>query len=152
MTNADATVECLRRWTLLLGVLQVMVGCLVGMTPPDAVPWFRGIVMAHIEFTINGILVVVLGLLLREMRLGRTALYTWFAALQLGSWTNGGAGVAAALLGQSSRFMPTINQKFPPPVAVDHPLPSGLLMVCGVAILLALFLSLWGLWRGRRPA
>ena len=46
----------LKRWTLFLGVLQITVGCLVGFIPPSAVAWFRGIVMAHIEFTANGVL------------------------------------------------------------------------------------------------
>ena len=54
------------------GVLQITVGCLVGFIPPSAVAWFRGIVMAHIEFTVNGVLLVV------------------------GTWANGAAGIAAA--------------------------------------------------------
>ena len=58
--NRDPLPESLRRWTLVLGVLQVLVGCLVGLVPPDSVAWFRGIVMAHIEFTANGALVIVL--------------------------------------------------------------------------------------------
>lgn len=139
----------IRQWTLLLGVLQVTVGCLVGFTPPDAVAWFRGVVMAHIEFTANGVLMIVLGLLVNEMRLGRGALLAWFGTLQLGTWTNGGAGFVAALLGQSSQLMPTLNEKFPPPHGTDHPLPTALLLVCGVSILVALLLTLWGLWRGR---
>lgn len=144
--------DSLRRWTLLLGVLQVTVGCLVGLTPPDAVAWFRGIVMAHIEFTANGVLMIVLGLLLNEMRLGRGALLAWFATLQLGTWTNGSAGFVAALLGTSTQLMPTLNEKFPPPHGTDHPLPTALLLVCAVSILAALLLTLWGLWRGRKPA
>ena len=64
----------IRRWTLFLGVLQVTVGCIVGFIPPTAVQWFRGIVMAHIEFTANGVLMVVLGFLLSEVELGDLAL------------------------------------------------------------------------------
>ena len=67
---SDHLVTSIRRWTLILGVLQVTVGCLVGLIPPGAVEWFRGIVMAHIEFTANGVLMIVLGLLVRELRLG----------------------------------------------------------------------------------
>ena len=54
--------EQIRYLTLLLGVIQVTFGCFVGFIPPTAVLWFRGIVMAHIEFTANGVLLVVLGL------------------------------------------------------------------------------------------
>ena len=49
----------LRRWTLILGVAQITLGCLVGFIPPAAVQWFRGIVMGHIEYTANGVLMVV---------------------------------------------------------------------------------------------
>jgi hypothetical protein len=71
----------LRRWTLLLGVLQITVGCVVGFTPPSAVPWFRRIVMAHIEYTANGVLMVASGFLVQEPRLGPGVLKAWFAIL-----------------------------------------------------------------------
>ena len=91
--------ETIRYWTLVLGVVQIIVGCGVGFIPPSAVAWFRGIVMAHLEFTANGVLMIVLGLLVRELRLGTAVMWVWFALLQIGTWTNGGAGVLAAFLG-----------------------------------------------------
>jgi len=148
----DKLKDTLRHWTLLLGVLQVTVGCLVGLVPPPAVAWFRGIVMAHIEFTANGVLMIALGFLLRELRLGPSALKAWFATLQIGTWTNGAAGVAAALIGASSKLMPTINEKFPPPNGTDNPIVSGLLQLCGVTILAALLLTLYGLLISRGTA
>ena len=150
--SRDSTVETVRRWTLALGVLQVLAGCLIGLVPPESVAWFRGIVMAHIEFTANGVLVIVLGLLVREFGLGRPALVAWFVLLQVGTWTNGASGVAAALIGQSSDFMPTINARHPPPVPGDSTLVSGLLMACALAIIGALLLTLVGLLRGGRRA
>src|SRR5712675_2317636 len=114
-TNIDDLKANLRRWTLILGVLQITVGCLVGFIPPPAVQWFRGIVMAHIEFTANGVLMVAFGFLVQELALSSTALKVWFATLQIGTWTNGAAGVAAAFIGSSSMLMPTLNEKFPPP-------------------------------------
>ena len=148
-TDIEALKSNIKRWTLILGVLQIMVGCMVGFIPPSAVAWFRGIVMAHIEFTANGVLMTVLGLLARELRLGRWALVAWFATLQIGTWTNGAAGVAAAFSGASSKLMPTINEKFPPPHGTDNPLVSGLLQACGVTILVALLLTLYGLVRAK---
>jgi hypothetical protein len=135
----------IRRWTLFLGVLQVTVGCVVGFLPPTVVQWFRGVVMAHIEFTANGVLMVVLGLLLNEMELGATALWAWFVALVLGTWTNGAAGVLAAFSGSSSKLMGTLNEKFPPPGGADNAGVTLLLMLCGVTIMIALLLSLYGL-------
>ena len=148
-TESNHLKETLRYWTLVLGVLQITVGCAVGFIPPSAVAWFRGIVMAHIEFTANGVLMVVFGFLVREMRLGRGALLAWFALLQVGTWTNGAAGVMAAFLGALSPLMPTLNEKFPPPHGTESALVSGTLQLCGVTIMAALVLSLVGLVRGR---
>ena len=148
-TNNDSLKANLRRWTLILGVLQITVGCLVGFIPPSAVAWFRGIVMAHIEFTANGVLMVAFGFLVGELRLSQTALKAWFALLQIGTWTNGAAGVAAAFIGATSPLMPTLNEKFPPPHGTDNPIVSGSLKLCGVTIMVALLLTLYGLLRAK---
>jgi hypothetical protein len=151
----DSLKERLKRWTLILGVLQITVGCIVGFIPPSAVAWFRGIVMAHIEFTANGVLMIAFGFLVREMRLSSLGLKIWFATLQAGTWTNGAAGVAAAFIGASSPLMPTLNEKFPPPSGTSNPVVSGLLQVCGVTIMVALLITLYGLLRSkgsRQPA
>ena len=151
-SDLDSLKETLRRWTLILGVLQITVGCLVGFIPPSAVAWFRGIVMAHIEFTANGVLMVVFAFVVQQLLLGRVALRVWFTMLQIGTWTNGAAGVAAAFLGASSKLMPTLNEKFPPPNGTDNPIVSGSLKLCGVTIMLALILTLYGLLRTRSSA
>lgn len=137
----------LKRWTLFLGVLQITVGCTIGFIPPSSVQWFRGIVMAHIEFTANGVLMVVFGFLLMEMNLSARAFKVWFASLQIGTWMNGTAGVIAAFIGASSPLMPTLNQKFPPPNGTESALVSASLQICGVAVMIALLLTLYGLWR-----
>jgi len=146
--NPDQLKATLRRWTLFLGVLQITVGCIVGFIPPPAVEWFRGIVMAHIEYTANGVLMVVFALLVYEMRLGTLAWFAWFATLQIGTWANGTAGIIAGFVGASSPLMPTITEKFPPPYGGDNPLVSASLMLCGVTILIALVLTMTGLVRG----
>jgi hypothetical protein len=145
----DCLVECLKRGTLILGVLQITVGCLVGFIPPSAVEWFRGIVMAHIEFTANGVLMVAFGFLVSELRLSPVLLKVWFAVLQIGTWSNGAAGLVAAFSGVSSALMPTINEKFPPPGGADSALVTGILQLCGVTIIVALLLTLYGLLKKR---
>ena len=94
--DIDVLKTKLKRWTLLLGVLQITVGCIVGFIPPSAVQWFRGIVMAHIEFTANGVLMVAFGFLVHELGLNSAALKVWFAALQI----VGGQGSGFALGGE----------------------------------------------------
>lgn len=150
MTNdVDRLKARLRHWTLVLGVLQITVGCMIGFIPPSAVEWFRGIVMAHIEFTANGVLTVAFAFLVRELNLSPVMLKIWFATLQIGTWTNGAAGVAAAFIGASSKLMPTLNEKFPPPGGIDSLLVTSLLQLCGVTIMVALLLTLYGLLRNR---
>lgn len=150
MTTDNNIVKAnLKRWTLILGVLQITVGCVVGLIPPSAVEWFRGIVMAHIEFTANGVLMIAFGFLVNELRLSALALKAWFVALQLGTWLNGAAGVMAAFSGGTSPLMLTPNQKFPPPHGTDNPLVTGSLTFCAITILLALVMTLYGLARGR---
>lgn len=144
-TNTEHLKSTLRQATLVLGVFQILVGCLVGFIPPSAVEWFRAIVMAHIEFTANGVLMIVFGLLVRELCLAPTTLKVWFATLQIGTWANGTAGLAAAFLGASSKLMPTINERFPPPHGTDNAIVSGLLMLCAITILISLVLTLYGL-------
>ena len=142
----------LKRWVLLLGVLQITVGCMIGFIPPSAVTWFRGIVMAHIEFTANGVLMVAFGFLVQELRLSPTALKVWFATLQIGTWTNGSAGLVGAFIGSSSMLMPTINEKFPPPNGVDSAVVTNLLRLCGITIIVALLLTIYGLLRSKTSA
>jgi hypothetical protein len=149
-TGVDSLKEQLRRWVLLVGVAQVLFGCLVGFIPPTAVPWFRGLVMAHIEFTANGVLMVVIGLLARELRLSAGAWRIWFCTLVVGTWANGAAGLVGAFAGQSSRLMPTLNQSFPAPGGMANPAVTGLLTVCGVTIVIALALTAAGLVRSPR--
>ncbi len=148
-TDINSLKANLKRWTLVLGVLQITVGCAIGLIPPSAVEWFRGIVMAHIEFTVNGVLMVAFGLLVRELCLSSAALKVWFVTLQIGTWTNGAAGVAGAFIGASSKLMPTINEKFPPPHGTDNPIVTGSLLLCAVTILVALLLTLYGLLRSK---
>jgi hypothetical protein len=80
------------------------------------------------------------------------ALKAWFATLQIGTWTNGAAGVAGGFIGSSSMLMTTLNEKFPPPNGVDSAVVTGMLQMCGVTIMLALLLTMYGLLRGRESA
>ena len=148
--DVDLLKEQLRRWVLLIGVAQILFGCLVGFIPPTAVGWFRGIVMAHVEFTANGVLMTVLGLLARELRLSAVAWRVWFWTLLVGTWTNGGSGLVAAFAGQSSPLMPSLNQSFPAPGGMENRTVTALLMVCGVTIVIALVLTVVGLARSPR--
>src|SRR5437867_4177198 len=104
---------------------------------------------SNLEFTANGVLMVAFGFLVSELRLSPAALKVWFGTLQIGTWMNGAAGVAAVFIGASSKLMPTISEKFPPPHGADNPIVSGSLLLCGVTIMVALLLTLYGLLRSK---
>jgi hypothetical protein len=55
-------------------------------------------------------------------------------------------------MGSSSTLMTTLNEKFPPPNGVDNAVVTGLLQVCGVTIMVALLLTMYGLLRGKQSA
>ncbi len=139
--------DALRRLTLLLGVAQITVGCLVGLVPPAAVPWFRGLVMAHVEYTGNGMLLVLLALLLPELRLGRTGLRSWFVALQCGTWLNGTAALLAGVVGRSSPLLSVASAASAPPRGTADTAVTTLLVAAAVCVLVGLALTLVGLGR-----
>lgn len=138
-------------FTLLLGVVQVIAGCVVGLIPPGAVAWYRGMVMAHIQFTANGVLLIVLGLLVHDMRLTPSQFRIWFLSTQAGTWLNGIAGLIAAFTGRSSSRMPNLNATNPPPNGMSTAVYASLLF-CGLFILVGLGLTLIGLLQGRKNA
>jgi hypothetical protein len=151
MTGENKNLKAaLLRWTLLLGVLQITVGCLLGFIPPTAVQWYRGLVMSHIEYTANGVLMIAFGFLINELQLGANSLKVWFGLLQIGTWANGTAGLIGAFIGYSSKLMPTLNEKFPAPNGLDHPLVTGTLYLCGVTIMGCLLMTIVGLARGKK--
>jgi hypothetical protein len=55
-------------------------------------------------------------------------------------------------MGSSTKLMPTLNEKFPPPQGTDNQVATSLLLACAITILLALALTLYGLARSRPAA
>ena len=65
--------EDVSKRVVFLAVVQVLLGCLVGLIPPDAVVHFRSVLTAHLEFVQNGMLQGFLGLLVPRMGFSNTA-------------------------------------------------------------------------------
>ncbi len=133
---------------IIIGVLQVLLGCIVGFIPPPAVLHFRSIVTAHIEFCVNGTLLAVLGILTQYMKLSSTS----FTILELTSYTgtfcNGGAFLISAFTGFGTKLAPTVNEKFPFPNGVEggySDLMTNCLIVCGVTVIISLIFAIIGL-------
>lgn len=133
---------------MIIGLLQVLLGCFVGFIPPPAVLHFRSIVTAHIEFCVNGILLAVLGILTQFMELGSFSFAVMELTAYIGTFCNGGAFLISAFTGFGSNLAPTINEKFPFPNGIEGGYSTAMtscLMCCGVAMVVSLILAIIGL-------
>jgi hypothetical protein len=135
---------------LVLGVAQVLLGCLIGFIPPTAVEHFRSLVTSHIEFTANGVMLGVLGLMYPYIRLGSGLLLVMELLAYVGTFSNGGAFVISAFTGSGTPLAVTVHKLFPFPQGLDGPwshVVTNCLMICGVTTVGALLLALIGLLR-----
>ncbi len=133
---------------LILGVFQVLLGCIIGLIPPPAVIHFRSIVTAHIEFCVNGILLALLGVLTQYMHLSSGALFIMEITAYLGTFCNGGAFVIAGFTGYGTKLAPTVHEKFPFPNGNEggySELITNCLLVCAVTVITSLSLAIVGL-------
>lgn len=133
---------------MVIGVFQVLLGCVCGLIPPPAVLHFRAMVTAHIEFCVNGTLLAVLGILTQYMTLSSPLFALLELTAYLGTFCNGGAFVISAFTGFGTKLGPTVNEKFPPPNGTEGGYSETItntLLVCAVTVIISLVLSMIGL-------
>ena len=133
---------------MVVGVFQVLLGCIVGLIPPPAVLYFRAIVTAHIEFCVNGTLLAVLGILTQYMSLSSGLFAVLELTAYLGTFCNGGAFLISGFTGFGTKLGPTINEKFPAPNGIEGGYSEAItncLLVCAVTVIISLILSIIGL-------
>ena len=140
--------ETTLRRMIFLGVVQILLGCIVGLIPPPAVLHFRSIVTSHIEFCVNGILLALLGLITNYMTLSDTMLVIMEISAYLGTFLNGTAFFVSALTGFGSPLAPNVHEKTPFPNGIEggySDLMTGMLMTCALFVILSLIIALIGL-------
>ena len=139
---------------ILLGVLQVLLGCIVGLIPPPAVLHFRSIVTSHIEFCVNGMLLTLLGLITNYMTLSDTMMVIMEISAYLGTFLNGTAFFVSAFTGFGSPLAPNIHEKSPFPKGTEggySDLMTGMLMTCAVFVICSLIIASIGLMHHKSP-
>lgn len=144
--------EARQRRFLIGGIGQVLLGCLIGLIPPPMVPHFRSLVTSHIEFTANGMLLSILGIILPYLALSNMLLFVLEITAYLGTFCNGFAFVIAGFTGYGTPLAPTTHKQFPFPNGIEGPMSdivTGCLFVCAVTIIVALSLTLIGLFGGK---
>jgi hypothetical protein len=133
---------------LIGGIGMVLFGCFIGLIPPPAVQHFRSIVTAHIEFTANGMLLSILGLIMPYLNLGRGTKFFLELTAYWGTASNGGAFLISAFTGYGTELAPTVHKQFPFPNGIKgfySSMVTACLLSCGVTIIIALFLTVAGL-------
>ncbi|MCU0302506.1 MAG: hypothetical protein MUC56_00385 [Thermoanaerobaculales bacterium] len=144
MKSDQPTADSSRR-LLRLGIFLFLLGLLTGLlVPATANP--RMALSSHLEAILNGLVLVVLGLIWHRLALGPMARRAAFGLAIFGTFANWGTTLAAALWGAGAPMMPI--------AAAGHTGSSGqeLLIAIGLVSLSLAMLAVSGivLW-GLRP-
>ena len=86
------------RLLLSAGILLFLIGLLTGLSLP-VLPYPRAGLAAHIEGVLNGMFLVLLGLIWNRLTLSARASSWAFGLLLYGTYANWGWGLVAAILG-----------------------------------------------------
>lgn len=145
MTHDDsAPVEDIRGHRLLqLGMLLFLAGLLTGFVIPALANPRMGLA-SHLEGVINGMLLVLLGLLWPRLRLGAAARTATFSLALFGTFVNWATTLLAAAWGAGGPMMPIAA---PGRIGPDwqETVISVLLATLSLAIVAATLLVLYGL-------
>lgn len=131
---------------LQLGVLLFLVGLLTGFAIPALVNPRMGL-SSHLEAVLNGLFLVVLGLIWPRLRLRPAAATTTFWLAVYGTFANWAATLLAALWGAGRRMMPIAAGSHHGSTAQETVI-AVLLLSLAVAMLAVCALVLWGLRGG----
>eukprot|EP01012_Entosiphon_sulcatum_P045085 TRINITY_DN60033_c0_g1_i1.p1 TRINITY_DN60033_c0_g1~~TRINITY_DN60033_c0_g1_i1.p1 ORF type:complete len:153 (+),score=22.91 TRINITY_DN60033_c0_g1_i1:41-499(+) len=140
---------------LVLGVLQVLTGCILGLIPENQWTLYRYAVTAHLEFTANGVLLIALGYVSTKISLPSVLGPVFWLTSVVGTWINGLAFVYGAIYGELTELAPKANSEIGAAARAkltgqSGQVVTGMLTICGVCIITSLFLALLGLLLGKQ--
>ena len=128
------------------GIFLFLLGLLTGLLVP-ALRNPRMGVSAHLEAVMNGIFLVVLGLIWKEARLTAKAAKATFGVALYGTYTNWAATLLSAMLG-TSRLTPIAGAGYTAAQWQEILVGFGLISL-SIAMVICCALVLWGL---RKPS
>mmetsp|Transcript_3841 Transcript_3841/g.10991 ORF Transcript_3841/g.10991 Transcript_3841/m.10991 type:complete len:184 (-) Transcript_3841:1128-1679(-) len=128
---------------ILGGVLQCLISLLIGFIPPTAIGWYAMLVKAHVSFMFNGCLAILLAMIGPEIgkSLSASQMKVWALTMHLGTFLNGAAHLKGAISGTKCSLIRTMGRA----PHGDDPVMEGMLMMCGVCIVIAVALTVLGL-------
>ncbi|KAL3134558.1 hypothetical protein ABBQ38_006399 [Trebouxia sp. C0009 RCD-2024] len=129
-------------------LLQILLGCFAGLTPPSAVSHSRSILACHLELIFNGMLSALVGLLVPHMVLGRGGQLLLEVSANMGTWAQGFAFAHLAITGNGTPLGPLMNASHPPKSISTSSFSHIMLMLCAPSIIIALITAVICLLRG----
>ena len=131
-----------RRRLLFHGMALFLIGLFTGLAEPHFTN-VRMALAAHLEGVMNGIFLLAVGAVWREVRLPSPASAAAFALLLFGSWGNWAVVTTAAILGTGALSPITAAGRAAAPW--QEMLVTAGFVVIGLAVIAAAVLLLWGL-------
>lgn len=125
-----------------LGIILFLMGLLTGFLLPLMDNARMGL-SSHLEGIMNGMVLIVLGVIWPKLRLGRTAERIAFALAVFGTYTNWLATLAAGFIGAGASIMPIAAAGFEGS-AVQEGLIAIALTSLSVAMVVVAVMVLWG--------
>lgn len=135
-----------KRRLLRSGVLLFLLGLLTGLVEAEFANVRMGLA-AHLEGVMNGMLLLILGAVWQELRLGARAEVVAFWALLYGTFANWGFTTFSAMLGTVGLSPITAAGREAATPWQEHLVLAGFISV-GLAMLVAIGIVLWGLRGG----
>jgi hydroxylaminobenzene mutase len=132
-----------RRSLIRTGAVLFLIGGLVLAFPLPIYVNVRMALTAHLEGVMNGIMLIVIGLIWRDLRLGAQARTVAFWTGIYGAYANWLGCWLSAIWG-ASEMAPIAGSGFHA-LASQEGIVKFLLMTCGIAIILSFVLIVWGL-------
>lgn len=127
-----------------LGIILFLLGLLTGFLLPLMENARMGL-SSHLEGIMNGVVLIVLGVIWPKLRLGRTAERIAFGLAVFGTYTNWLATLAAGFIGAGASMMPIAAAGFEGS-AVQEGLIAIALTSLSVAMVVVTVIVLWGVW------
>ncbi len=143
--DSHGYVETLAHRLLQLGILLFLIGLLTGFVAPTLTNPRMGL-SSHLEGVLNGLFLVLLGLVWKQLSLSRITLVTTFWLAVYGTFANWAGTLLGAFWGASA-FMPIAAAGHHASVAKEAVI-SALLVTLSLAMVTVCVLVLWGLRAG----
>ncbi|MFO7529453.1 MAG: hypothetical protein R6W86_11695 [Marinobacter sp.] len=127
-----------------LGIILFLMGLLTGFLLPLMENARMGL-SSHLEGIMNGVVLIVLGVIWPKLRLGRTAERIAFGLAVFGTYTNWLATLSAGFIGAGVSMMPMAGAGFEGS-AVQEGLIAIALSSLSVAMVVVAVMVFWGFW------